>query len=312
MLSLESGHPIAKIKDSATFREINGKNKYLGVIDEDEINENHKPGYKTNPYRFFNDNEIEKEIGSKKPKIVRRTIQEKIKKGKYKDRTGIEFELNDGILDPIPDINLEREIIYISGRSGSGKSVFCANYLRNYCDVYPDNDIYLFSYFPNDPAFDDFRSDGPVKYRNRMIVVPLDNEYLEDIKSGTQLTEKDLCNSAVVFDDVDTIPNKKIRDSILDLRDQVLQTGRKDCITALCTNHVLCNGNSTQCLLNESDKIVLFPRNGSSYQFDRFLLRYCQIYKPEDRKKFISLPTRWAIINKKPRYVLYKDGAYLI
>ena len=47
---------------------------------------------------------------------------------------------------------------------------------------------------------------------------------------------KELENSCVIFDDIDCISNKKIREAIYQIMDQILQSGRHHKITALLTS----------------------------------------------------------------------------
>lgn len=312
MLSLERGNPIAKIVKSHKFKEKNGKSKYLGLIDPDKVNDDDRPGYTTDPYQLFNEDEIEEETGSKKAAVTRKTMRKKIQEKRIKDRLGKEFILNDGMLEPVPDIEKERDVLYVSGPSGAGKSTFIATYLKNYCDIFPDNDIYMFSCVDSDPAFEMFESNGPKKYRDKLIRIVLNSEYLEDIRQGEGITEHDLANSAVIFDDIDVMSDKTLKENIINLRSKCLEIGRHFNITTCCTTHQLCNYNKTKILIQESNKVVVFPRSGSTYHISRFLREYCGMKKNEI-DKFINLPSRWVMIHKSyPQYILYKDGAYLV
>jgi ABC-type dipeptide/oligopeptide/nickel transport system ATPase component len=57
------------------------------------------------------------------------------------DKNEIGFEdlnLSEGFqFQIIPDMNKEREILYIAGSSGSGKSYFCKEYLKEYIKLHP-------------------------------------------------------------------------------------------------------------------------------------------------------------------------------
>ena len=67
----------------------------------------------------------------------------KITGGKYNDKiisvteeqTSSKFQhlhIEDGKFNQIPNSTAEREIIYITGASGSGKSTYCVSYIREY------------------------------------------------------------------------------------------------------------------------------------------------------------------------------------
>ena len=46
----------------------------------------------------------------------------------------------------IPNKNTERDIIYVAGMSGSGKSYYIKKYAEEYHAQFPKNEIYLFSF----------------------------------------------------------------------------------------------------------------------------------------------------------------------
>ena len=52
--------------------------------------------------------------------------------------------------EPIPNISKERDILYVVGASGSGKSYFVSQYGKNYKSFYPKNQIYVFSTVDDD------------------------------------------------------------------------------------------------------------------------------------------------------------------
>lgn len=311
MLSLTEGTPIAKIIDSHTFKEKKGKHKYLGICDPEE--QTRERGYTIDPYQLISEDELEDELNTRKISVTKRALKKKIKEGKLNERMGKEFIINDGMLSPVPNIDSERDVLYVSGPSGSGKSTYIANYLENYCEIYPDNDIYLFTAINQpDPAFEKFFDNGSKKTKNRMTKVVLDQDYMNDIGTEEEINVEDLKNSAVVFDDVDVIPMKKIRDHILELRSRCLEIGRHFKITTCCTTHQLCNYKSTKILLQEATKVVVFPRSGSTYHIKRFLKEYCGM-KADDIQRVLNLPSRWVLVNKTyPQYIMYRDGAYLI
>ena len=71
-------------------------------------------------------------------------------------------------------------------------------------------------------------------------------------------------NSVTIFDGVDVITGKRIRDAVCELLNQVLEIGRRLKITCLMTNHLIGNRNDTRRLLNECHICAYFPRSSSS------------------------------------------------
>ena len=58
-----------------------------------------------------------------------------------------QFKIKEGSLQLIPNKNVERSILYIAGQSGSGKTYFLGQYLKEYKKLFPGNEIYIFQVF---------------------------------------------------------------------------------------------------------------------------------------------------------------------
>ena len=78
------------------------------------------------------------------------------------------LRLNSGHFQPIPNINSERSCNLVVGASGSGKSRYICEWVKEYKKMYKKNPIYLFSSLEEDESLE------PIKPL-RMI---LDNEFL--------------------------------------------------------------------------------------------------------------------------------------
>lgn len=208
-----------------------------------------------------------------------------------------ELEIDYGLMQQHPNTKLERECLYIAGPSGSGKSTYAANYLREYKKAYPDNPIVLFSRKPEDDVLDQL---DPIR-------IKLDFENMID----NPLTLDDLKDTACIFDDIDTISNKEIKEAVQSLRDDILEVGRSYHITCISTSHLLTNYKATRTLLNEATSITFFPKSGSSHGIKYCLKQYCGVNDKAQLKKILNLPSRWVTIQKTyPMYCLYSFGAY--
>lgn len=188
---------------------------------------------------------------------------------------------NDAKFQLIPNPKTEREILYITGPSGSGKSTFVRKYLEQYKKTYKDREIYLFSSLPDDESLDDIQ---PKRVR-------IDEELYTD-----PLPIKEFENSVVIFDDIDVISDKKIRDAVYSLLNQVLEIGRHFNITCLMTNHLPSNRSDTRRILNECHAFVYFPRSSSS-KIKYVLNEYIGL----DRKQiteFKKMNSRWICVLK--------------
>ena len=118
---------------------------------------------------------------------------------------------NDSKFQHIPDTTKEREILYITGPSGSGKSTYTRKYLEQYKKKYKSREIYLFSSLPSDESLDKV---GPKRIK------------LDESMHADPIKVNDLGESICIFDDIDVISDKKIRDAVYDILNQVLELGR--------------------------------------------------------------------------------------
>ena len=207
-----------------------------------------------------------------------------------------EIVIPDGTLIPIPRTD-KRDCYYIAGAEGSGKSYFASKYINEYKKLFPKSDFYVFSKVKEDEALDDLE---PKR-------IELDDEIIND-----PIQVEELKDSIVLFDDIDTISDKKLLDTIRNLRDAILEVGRHDNIYILTTAHNMTNNKATKMSLLESSCVVFFPGMGDKYHINRFLKEYVGLDR-EAIDKIYSLPTRWVLLHKRaPNYVMYEKGIYLL
>lgn len=229
-------------------------------------------------------------------KKIRLNDTEEISKNDFNEIT-----VHDGCIQQIPCYE-DRECLYLTGPSGSGKSTQCVMYCREWKKMNKgkDNNIVLISPIEDD---DNVNSLNPLR-------LSLSEENFID--PDTKIDLEELSNCCVLFDDIDAIPEKQIKEACRDLRNRILLTGRHHNITSLSTSHIACNYKETRDCLNESHYITFFPAGGSNYHIKRFLKSYCGLSNDEI-KKILSLPSRWVTLHTKyPMYVMSKDYAYVI
>lgn len=213
-----------------------------------------------------------------------------------KEKLSYQISIFEGFMTPVPNIESERDVLYIAGPSGSGKSTYTRRYLINYLKVYPDNMINIFSCVGQDKAFDDL----PNVYR-----IPID-EKLANITMDT------LANSCCVFDDIDVVSNEGVRKILQNLRDQTLEIGRHNHITVCATSHQLMNYKATRVLLNEATSVTVFPKSGSSYHIRRYCTQYAGLSK-KAIDKLLDLPSRWITLTRTaPMFVLHEKGVIML
>jgi hypothetical protein len=208
-----------------------------------------------------------------------------------------EISLKDGAVLPVPNMEVKRETPYVAAPSGAGKSTWIANYCAQVRELVPDKKIYIFSRLDSDPALD------PLKPTRFLI----DEDLVADPP-----TPSDFKDSIVIFDDIDTIPDKKAMECVQKLRDDLLETGRHEDVTVVSTSHQVMNYKKTRTLLNEASAVVLFPKSGSAYHIGRYLKTYAGFDK-DMCKKIMGLPSRWFMhYRMAPQFILHEHGAMLL
>jgi len=207
------------------------------------------------------------------------------------------FAIQEGYLQLLPNQNTERQILYIAGASGSGKTFFTGQYLKTYKETFPDNPIYMFSTIPK----------GDVSLKD----VEIDYIDLETILEE-DLTAKDFENSMVLFDDCDCITNKKIKDRVISIQASVLETGRHYRVSCIITNHEAYAGITTKKILNECHSITIFPLTLGGRALKYLLENYMGLDKDEI-KQIKKLKTRAVtFIKSYPKIVLSNRNIYVL
>jgi hypothetical protein len=148
----------------------------------------------------------------------------------------------------------------VVGPSGVGKSTFIANLLVYYHQILPENHIFIWSFFDNDPAYDilaDFVS--YIHISEQLINNPPQCEEFE--------------NSVLVFDDIESL-SVPFSDIVSRFRDQALQAGRKMNISVIAVSHEILGGFSTKAILNECEQITVFPRGNQEPIFKLLSNKY--------------------------------------
>jgi hypothetical protein len=206
-----------------------------------------------------------------------------------------ELVLTSGHFVPIPP-GKAWTCIYIAGPSGSGKSTWIANYGHEYLRAFPGNKFWLISRKSEDKVLD---NENPIR-------IVLNEELIE-----SPIEPKEVSNSLVVLDDVDTIPNKGIKDNIMKLRSDLIETSRSEGVSVLCSGHQIMNYKNTRDLLNEATMVVIFPKT-TMYQAKRYLKEYMGLEKAAI-EKIVNLPSRWVCVMKTyPICILSETEVFLV
>ena len=202
----------------------------------------------------------------------------------------INIKKSGGKFEPTPDTTHERDILYVSGPSGSGKSFYSKLFIKNYIKAFPKNEIYMFSKLRSDSSLDDIKKIQRIRIDDDLITDPFE--------------AKDFSDCLVIFDDIDSITNKLIKDSILGLMNDILQIGRHSNTSCIITNHLAAKGNETKILLSEAHIITLFLGSGQNYNY--ILEKYLG-YTTKEIQALKKLKTRWVSFCRHYPQVIFTE-----
>jgi hypothetical protein len=200
-------------------------------------------------------------------------------------------------LQIVPNTKAERQCIYICGQSGSGKSYFASQYIREYKKSYPKNEIYCISSISEDSSIDSLKP-------KRIDV--LDPEFMLET-----FTSDDFKNSLIIFDDVDVFP-KKIRDKVMTIVNNILQIGRHSNVSIVFTTHSPTNGQDTKILLAESNIITIFPQTTGNRSLKYLLDNYLGLDRHQILKIKKLKSRAVSIIRGFPQVVLAEKECFLV
>jgi hypothetical protein len=211
-----------------------------------------------------------------------------------------EFKVKgDFVVQQIPDKKTERSVLYVTGMSGSGKSVYSKAYIEQYHKMFPKNEVFIFSSLAEDATLDKLKFLRRIKIKESPFL-------------SADLDTADFANSLCLFDDVDVISNKQIKLKVFTLLNAFLETGRHFNISVIFTSHNSTMGLDTKRILNECHSVTLFPRNlggkTSKYLLDGYLG-----LGPEQIRRIKNCPSRWITICKSyPQMCLSEKEAWVV
>lgn len=193
----------------------------------------------------------------------------------------------------------KREVWYIAGASGSGKSHIAKGIAEQYMKQFPDREVYLVSKLEEDDTLDSMKG-------RKCIRLKVDKLAAEPIKDLDILK-----NSLIIFDDYDTILGKEGK-AVQQLIDDIAIMGRHHNITMLCLTHYLTNYSKTRLLLTEATHIVVYPLSTGAHALNYLLKTYLGLERDE-----ISAirrgGSRWVMLYKNyPNYCVTETEAFIL
>jgi hypothetical protein len=200
---------------------------------------------------------------------------------------------------PVPNQKTERQILYITGASGSGKSFYTQLWGNEYKKIFPKRDVYLFSSLDDDSSIDRIKGIRRINIKSP--------EFLTDA-----ITAEDFRESLVIMDDTDCITNKPIKNKVNAILNSLLETGRHFGASVVFTSHLPCAGNDTKRILNESHQITFFPHSLGGRSLKYLLESYLGLDKKQIQR-IKKLDSRWVTVTKTyPQVVISEKETYTI
>lgn len=224
------------------------------------------------------------------------------------DKDGYEsIELDeDEKFEPVLDSD-GRSITYICGASGSGKSTLARSLIDKFHVLFPESPIYMFSRLTTDPAFDDLES------KQILTRIPINDDLVEKPVDIIKDMEE---WSMIIFDDIDTVTDKKQLVALNNIKSQILEIGRHKNLYLIVTSHLITTGdrNATRTMMNEMSSLVIFPRGGGSAYQQRYALKnYLGMSNNQVDDILATQDSRWVLISKTyPQYILTEKNCYVI
>lgn len=206
----------------------------------------------------------------------------------------------------LPNVNSEkRDVYYIAGASGSGKSYITRQIVNNYAKLYKHRMIFIVSQLDSDDTLDGIESKN---------IRRLDLKKL--IANPPDINNPIFYKSFIIFDDLDAL-NKKDRQQIDIFINNVATMGRKHkegqgCISMALISHYITNHSRTKLILNEATGYILFPQSTAQTQLLYILNKYLG-FDRKDIRKLKKMGSRWILAHKNyPNYIIGEHTAEIL
>jgi hypothetical protein len=190
--------------------------------------------------------------------------------------------LDDGVFEPLPTCDPDkRDVFYIAGQSGSGKSYIAKTLANYYNKLYPEREVYLCSSLDKDETLDALKFIKRIKPKSFIDEFPDLDEFQ---------------NCCMIFDDIEGLdkPDLAVIQKVIDL---IASQGRHTNTTMLYLRHTLTDYKNTRLMLGEMTRCVVYPLTTSKKQLDNLVGNYVGA----DMDKVMKLRksgTRWIVFGK--------------
>ena len=230
-----------------------------------------------------------------------------------KTKVELEFHQKFEILpNTSPD---KRDVMYIAGASGSGKSYITKQIIDNYAKLFPKRKIFIVSRLDEDQTLDAIKSKNIIKL-----------DIADLAENGFDVNNPLFYKSAFILDDVDDLPDKNQQKAVQDMLNSIAIMGRlhkkkKDeegketgqgGISLFFLTHYISNFSRTRIILNEATQYVLYPKSTATNQLYYILNKYIGLERKEIMK-LKKMGSRWIVVHKNyPNYIIGQYSAEIL
>ena len=202
-------------------------------------------------------------------------------------------------IEPLRDPKQRRDICWVTGKSGCGKSSFARKFAVRYRETWPDRPIIVLSHLDGDETLlpkNDWVNIKRIKTRSLV---------------DTPLEKDELTKCLIICDDIDGLP-KEDHAAVLKMIDIVAMQGRHYHTSLVVTSHVPTNYKQTRVMLAEASWYVVFP-HGASAAAVFYLLNHYGGMDKDDVALARALPSRWVALRQSyPPVVVWNQGAAML
>ena len=186
----------------------------------------------------------------------------------------------------------KRDVYYIAGASGSGKSYFVKGLIEKYRKLYPAREVYLCSQLEEDETLDSMRP----KIKR---ISPA--SFLESPPVLDEFKDCMMC-----FDDFDSLPKAELQ-AVWNCINLIAIQGRHTHTSLAVISHYLSNYKSTKLILNECTQLVVYPQATSNHEL-RYLLKKKMGLEEEEIRGLKKKGSRWICFScMYPQYMITEN-----
>lgn len=190
-----------------------------------------------------------------------------------------------------------RQIFYVAGPSGSGKSWIARGIAESYRKAFPDRKVFLISQLEEDETLDNMKGGKPIRLKLPELV-------------ANPPTLNDMRENLFIFDDYDTLPKAQLA-VVEKMIDEIAIQGRHKVISMCCLSHYLTNYKKTRLLLMETTNFVVYPTSTGTKALSYLLCTHVGM----DPKEIVALKKlgRWVMVSRQyPQYLVSEHTAMFL